>query len=246
MLWRARPALGRMPVWAAAALVWVVVQGLFGKYTVTLRLYPAVVTAHLLGGMVLLALLVAQLQSLQRSPPSHAARAATWVLVLVAVQIVLGGWVSTNYAVLACRGFPQCNGQWWPDADYSQGFTLLRELGRAGSGGYVDFNALVAIQMVHRGFALLVGIAVIALSIRLWGGERQDRRAAIGLLSLLAVQVFSGVSNVLLDWPLLAALLHTAGAATLVALLTSLACRPRAPASAAHTAIETGWQQRRA
>ena len=220
---RERRSIGA-PWWALAALVWVVVQGLFGKYTVTLRLYPAVVTAHLLGGMVLLALLVAQLQSLRRSPPSHAARAAAVVLALLALQIVLGGWVSSNYAVLACRGFPQCNGQWWPEADYAQGFTLLRELGRDGSGGYVDFNALVAIQMVHRVVALLVSVAVIALSIRLWRGAREDRRAAIWLLLLLAVQVFSGLSNVLLDWPLLAALLHTAGAAALVALLTSLAC----------------------
>ena len=92
------------------------------------------------------------------------------MLALLALQIALGGWVSSNYAVLACRGFPQCNGQWWPEADYAQGFTLLRELGRAGAEGYVDFKALVAIQMVHRGVALLVGVAVIALSIRLWRG----------------------------------------------------------------------------
>ena len=115
------------------------------------------VTAHLLGGMVLLALLVAQLQSLRRSPPSPAARAASAVvLALLVLQIALGGWVSSNYAVLACRGFPQCNGQWWPEADYAQGFTLLRELGRDGAGGYVAFEALVAIQMVHRAVALLV------------------------------------------------------------------------------------------
>lgn len=243
MLWRARQALDRAPWWAAVALVWVVVQGLFGKYTVTLRLYPAVVTAHLLGGMVLLALLIAQLQSLRRSPPSHAARASALVLALLALQIALGGWVSSNYAVLACRGFPLCNGQWWPEADYAQGFTLLRELGRAGSEGFVDFKALIAIQMVHRGAALLVSVAVIVLSVRLW---RENRRAAIGLLALLAVQVASGLSNVLLDWPLLAALFHTAGAAALVAVLTSLAIRRRAPSAAASRAAEAAWQHHRA
>ena len=245
MLWRARKALDRAPWWALAALVWVVVQGLFGKYTVTLRLYPAVVTAHLLGGMVLLALLVAQLQALRPSPPSFAARASAVVLALLALQIALGGWVSSNYAVLACRGFPLCNGQWWPEADYAQGFTLLRELGRAGSEGYVDFKALVAIQMVHRIAAVLVSIAVIALAVRLWRGGPEDRRAAAWLLALLAVQVLSGLSNVLLDWPLLAALLHTAGAAALVAVLTSLAMRRQARA-AAHPAAETAWQHRRA
>ena len=117
MLWRARAGArplrrcGRLRRWCGC---WC--RALFGKYTVTLRLYPAVVTAHLLGGMVLLALLMAQLRV---AAPALAAiarprAAAAWVLALVAVQIALGGWVSSNYAVLACRGFPQCNGQWWP------------------------------------------------------------------------------------------------------------------------------------
>ena len=247
VLWRARATHERAPLWALAALAWVLVQGLFGKYTVTLKLYPAVVTAHLLGGMVLLALLVAQVQSLQRAPPLQAARAATVVLALLALQIALGGWVSSNYAVLACRGFPQCNGQWWPEADYAQGFTLLRELGRGGSEGFVDFKALVAIQMVHRGVALLVSVAVIALSIRLWRGSAgKDRCAAIGLLALLAVQVLSGLSNVLLDWPLLAALLHTGGAAALVAVLMALAVRGRVHSTISRPAVEARWQQHRA
>jgi cytochrome c oxidase assembly protein subunit 15 len=246
MLWRARPALERAPLWAAAALVWVVVQGLFGKYTVTLKLYPAVVTAHLLGGMVLLALLVAQVQALRQLPPLRAASGAAAVLGLLALQIALGGWVSSNYAVLACRGFPQCNGQWLPEADYAQGFTLLRELGRAGSQGYVDFKALVAIQMVHRLAALAVCAALIALSVRLWrGGAGANRRAAINLLLLLAVQMLSGLSNVLLDWPLLAALLHTAGAAALVALLTSLASRARAQTTIMQPAGESRLLQHR-
>lgn len=242
VLWRARTTLGRAPWWALAALAWVLVQGLFGKYTVTLRLYPAVVTAHLMGGMVLLALLIAQLQSLQRAPPLPAARAAAAVLALVALQIALGGWVSSNYAVLACRGFPQCNGQWWPDADFAQGFMLLRELGRAADG-YVEFKALVAIQLVHRIVALLVVVAVTVLAARLWrGGRHRDRRAAWWLLSLLAVQVASGLSNVLLDWPLLAALLHTAGAAALVAVLTALACRGPLPAAAMRPRAEAALQ----
>jgi len=243
VLWRARATVGRAPWWATAALAWVVVQGLFGKYTVTLRLYPAVVTAHLLGGMVLLALLVAQLQSLQRAPPLPAARAAAAVLALVAVQIALGGWVSSNYAVLACRGFPQCNGHWWPEADFAQGFTLLRRLGQSAQG-YVEFDALVAIQQVHRIAALLVALAVIALALRLRRGGHADRRAAVWLLSLLALQVASGLSNVLLDWPLLAALLHTAGAAALVAVLTSLACRRTAPG--VQPATEAALQHHRA
>lgn len=239
LLWRARASLGRAPVYAVAALVWVLVQGVFGKYTVTLRLYPAVVTAHLLGGMVLLGLLMAQLESLRRAPRLTAASGAGFVLLLVAVQTALGGWVSSNYAVLACRGFPQCNGQWWPPADFAQGFTLLRELGRAGPDGYVSFEALVAIQMTHRAFAAAVVVAALALAWRLWhGGSQASRRAAALLTGVLALQVLSGLSNVLLDWPLLAALAHTSGAAALVALLVSLMFRAGAQGTASRVTVD--------
>jgi heme a synthase len=247
LLWRARGAHGRAPTYALAALAWVLVQGAFGKYTVTLRLYPAVVSAHLLGGMVLLGLLMAQLESLRQAPRLAAARGAGIVLLLLAAQIALGGWVSSNYAVLACRGFPQCNGQWWPPADFAAGFTLLRELGRAGPEGYVSFEALVAIQMAHRLFAVVVSVAVVVLTLRLWR-EASDpsRRAALLLGSLLLLQLLSGLSNVLLDWPLFAALAHTSGAAALVALLVSLMWRARAPAVPSRAAIDVPWRQRHA
>jgi len=246
VLWRSRRALGQAPMWAAAALAWVIVQGLFGKYTVTLRLYPAVVTAHLLGGMVLLALLVAQLQALRPAPTASSVRGAGIVLVLLAVQIALGGWVSSNYAVLACRGFPDCNGQWWPQADFAEGFTLLRELGRAGAQSYVAFDALVAIHLAHRVFALVLTAALITLATKLWRADRGVHRgSAAMLLALLALQIGSGLSNVLLDWPLLAALLHTAGAAALVVLLTSLACRTSGSVASARAAAAAGtWQHR--
>jgi cytochrome c oxidase assembly protein subunit 15 len=167
-----------------------------------------------------------QLEALRQAPRLPAARGAGWVLLLVALQVALGGWVSSNYAVLACRGFPQCNGQWWPPMDFVQGFTLLRELGRAGSQGYVSFEALVAIQMAHRMFAAVVMVAVLALAWRLWRAPQvAGRRTAALLVGLLVLQVLSGLSNVLLDWPLVAALAHSAGAAALVALLVALGCR---------------------
>jgi cytochrome c oxidase assembly protein subunit 15 len=256
VLWRARrqhgsapsrASLGGASAFAWAALVWVLVQGLFGKYTVTLRLYPAVVTAHLLGGMVLLGLLMAQLQVLRQAPRLPAARGAGWVLALVAAQIALGGWVSSNYAVLTCRGFPQCNGQWWPQADYAAGFTLLRELGRSGASGYLSFDALVAIQMVHRLFALVVVIAVLALAWRLWRDRgAAARRAAAMLVGLLVLQSLSGLSNVVLDWPMLAALLHTAGAAGFVALLVGLLLRSRPQPVRVGKAIDVALQRRHA
>lgn len=223
-------------LWASVTLVWVVVQGLFGKYTVTLKLYPAIVTAHLLGGMLLLALLMIQHEA-HRARPIRLRPAlmgmAVVVTVLLWLQMALGGWVSTNYAVLACSGFPTCNGAWWPPMDFEHGFTILRALGRGPDGGFLKMEALVAIHMAHRlvAYVLLVAIGVLA-----WMLNREAdpavRRAGRWMALLALAQLLSGLSNVVLGWPLVAALAHSAGAAALVALTTSLLARAshRAPA----------------
>lgn len=225
--WRERRRLPFSPWWPTSTLVWVVLQGLFGKYTVTLKLYPAVVTLHLLGGMALLGLLALQHEAFRRRPLAMAPplrRLALAGTALLGVQIALGGWVSSNYAVLACTGFPQCNGQWWPAMDFGHGFTLLRDLGHAGHGGLLPFEALVAVHMVHRLFAVVV---VLVLGWLAWRLRRTPalRRFGLGLAALLAAQVASGLSNVVLGWPLPAALGHSAGAAALVLLLTLLLAR---------------------
>ncbi len=236
--WRARRALPHSPAWGVATLVWVIVQGLFGKYTVTLKLYPAIVTAHLLGALVLLALLVVQHESFANRPlaPQPARAVQRWavpVLAAVGLQIALGGWVSTNYAVLACTGFPTCNGQWWPTMDAAHGFTILRELGRAGHGGYLPFEALVAVHMAHRLFALVAVLALAGLMACLWRlGDGTARGYARLLAGLLLWQVASGLSNIVLGWPIAAALAHSAGAAALVGVLVSLFARARAGAQA--------------
>ena len=225
--WFERKRLPLSPWWPTLTLVWVLVQGLFGKYTVTLKLYPAVVTLHLLGGLALLALLAVQHTRFQgrtlhlRPATRHLAVLAMAVLVL---QVATGGWVSTNYAVLACTGFPQCNGQWWPVMDFEHGFTLLRELGRTGQGGYLTLDALVAIQMVHRLCAVLATTALGWLAWRL-RAEGQGRGFGTALWALLGLQLLSGLSNVVLGWPLAAALAHSAGAAALVLLLTLVLAR---------------------
>ncbi|HSI57561.1 MAG TPA: COX15/CtaA family protein [Ideonella sp.] len=241
--WAGRRQLPHSWWWPAATLAWVIVQGAFGKFTVTLKLYPLIVTLHLLGGMVLLALLAIQREAYLDRPlalPEGLRRGVKAVLVLLTAQIALGGWVSTNYAVLACQGFPQCNGQWWPTMDFEHGFTLLRELGRAGHGGFLPAEALVAIHWVHRGFALVLAIALLVLVRALW---RQPgpaaRRFAKTLLALLALQLASGLGNVVLQWPLVAALAHTAGAAGLVLVSVSLAARCRRPASSSALAGRT-------
>jgi len=225
--WGGRRTLSLSPWWATATLAWVLVQGLFGALTVTWKLNPLIVTLHLLGGMGLLALLVAQHEVLRQRVlrwPAWAHRLLLVVLALLVLQIALGAWVSSNYAVLACSGFPQCNGAWWPDMDFGHGFTLRRELGRAGDGEFLPFQALVAIHMAHRLFAVVAGLALLALAHALWHRLGQ-RRAALAVAVLTLLQVASGLSNVVLGWPLAAALAHTAGAAALVGVLSSLLAR---------------------
>lgn len=236
--WLRRRELPHSPWLPTATLLWVIVQGLFGKFTVTLKLYPAIVTLHLLGGMFLLALLVLQYRRWHPRPlevSGATRRLGTLSTAAVWVQIALGGWVSTNYAVLACRGFPTCNAQWWPEMRWREGFELLRPLGeRAQGGGYLSFEALVGIHMTHRLFALILLGLLAAWAWRLW-----RERAAVGaapaawIASLALWQLASGLSNVVLGWPLLAALAHSAGAAALVAVSTSLVVSARQRAAAA-------------
>jgi cytochrome c oxidase assembly protein subunit 15 len=227
---------GRLPVspwWATATLVWVIGQGAFGALTVTMKLYPAIVTLHLLGGMGLLALLAAQAQRWEARPVllPRAWLAASWaVAALLAVQIALGGWVSTNYAVLACQDFPACQGSLWPTMDFRAGFALRRELGETKDGAYLPFAALTAIHYTHRLAAYVVLAALVGLAV---GLRRSAPRFALGLALLAVLQLASGLSNVVLGWPLVAAVAHTGGAAALVVVLTTLLARARTqPASA--------------
>jgi cytochrome c oxidase assembly protein subunit 15 len=229
--------------WPMVTLVWVCLQGAFGALTVTMKLFPAIVTLHLLGGMALLALLRAQSVAYELSAPESAGRIGVsalarrvlvGVVALLWIQIALGGWVSTNYAVLACSDFPTCQGSWWPDMDFAHGFTLWRELGMTQAGYGLPFAALTAIHYVHRLSAYVVFAGMGWLAWLLWSTPA-TRRIAKGLLLLAAWQFASGLTNVVLDWPLLAALAHIAGAAALVILTTGALASTRsvsAPAAA--------------
>jgi len=237
--WFKRRQLPHSPWWATATLIWVVVQGLFGKYTVTLKLYPAIVTAHLLGGLVLLSLLAVQHQAFRNRPLPLAAglrRAVLGAMAVVWLQVALGGWVSTNYAVLACHTFPDCNGQWWPAMDLGAGFSLLRDLGHTADGQLLPFEALVAIHWVHRLFAIAVLVVLGSLAWRLWRAGGAAGRFGLAIGALLLAQLATGLSNVLLQWPLSVALAHTAGAAALTAVLSTLWARARAAGSVPVTA----------
>jgi cytochrome c oxidase assembly protein subunit 15 len=226
------------PWWATATLVWVCAQGAFGALTVTLKLYPAIVTLHLLGGIGLLALLAVQGELALPRPmvlDNGTRRLLLAVAALTLLQVSLGGWVSTNYAVLACSDFPTCQGAWWPEMDFRHGFTLRRELGETRGGDFLPFAALTAIHYTHRLMAYAVFVALLWLAWRLHrSAQAAPRRAAFALIGVALWQLASGLGNVVLGWPLAAALAHTAGAAVLVALLAVLLVRT-APASLPET-----------
>ena len=228
--WRARAQIPISARWAWLTLAWVCLQGAFGAFTVTLKLFPAIVTLHLLGGMGLLALLRVQATRYQQAlgeaaqavPIDSALRTGMWLTaVLLCCQLALGGWVSSNYAVLACNEFPMCQNSWWPLMDFGQAFSLWRPLGLLPDGSHISFQALTAIHYTHRLFSLLVFGAVCLLAWRL-GGVSGLRPQARWLAALAAWQFISGLSNVVLDWPLAAALAHTGGAAGLVVVLSGL------------------------
>ncbi|GAD23671.1 heme A synthase [Acidovorax sp. MR-S7] len=219
--------LAHSPWWPTATLAWVCLQGAFGALTVTMKLFPAIVTLHLIGGVVLLALLcvqaVRQTLAARGAAPVALPRALRTLLavtvLLVAAQVVLGGWVSTNYAVLACTTFPQCQGSWWPDMAFGEGFQLWRPLGLLQDGSHISFAGLTAIHYAHRLAAYLVLplLALLAWRLVRAGALRDPARWLAGLALL---QFATGLSNVVLDWPLVAAVLHTGGAAALVVVLT--------------------------
>jgi heme a synthase len=233
------------PWWPSVTLLWVCLQGAFGALTVTMKLFPAIVTLHLLGGLVLLALLMAQAQRyrLAHEKPALAATISVFSqrtgcllmagFALLWLQIALGGWVSTNYAVLACTDFPTCQNSLWPAMEFKQGFTLWRELGTGPDGAVISFQALTAIHYLHRLVAYLVValLLVLAITLHRTPGFRRDTRWLAGLIAL---QVVTGVSNVVLGWPLLAAVLHTAGAGALVVLLTGLVFSSRRSTATVH------------
>ena len=211
----------------------VCLQGAFGAWTVTLKLQPVIVTIHLLLGMGLLALLVwyggrqnqliSPVRTLSGSPT--AMRKIRWLAgisaVLLVVQIALGGWVSTNYATLACTDFPLCGGKLVPDMDFEHGFTLWRELGKTAAGHYIPFAALTAIHWVHRNAGFIVALVAGYTAWRAWGNVVLHKTARYIAIVLVA-QIATGLATIYFSFPLTIAVLHNAGAALLVLLLTVL------------------------
>lgn len=199
--------------WAWVCLLVVLLQGLFGKWTVTLRLMPWIVTVHLLGGLTLLALLVLMQARLQQQAAWLTTKTRRLTVVaglLLLTQIALGGWTSSNYAGLACAGFPTCNGSWMPELDLANAFTFFRPLGYLPDGSLLSFPALQSIAWLHRWLAWLVVAAFFWLAWQLH--PRQPRLAWLWVL-LPSVQVALGIANVLTSLPLVLAVAHNGVAA---------------------------------
>jgi cytochrome c oxidase assembly protein subunit 15 len=242
--WRRSHDRAWQPLMPTLLFGFVCLQGAFGAWTVTMKLQPIIVTTHLLLGLALLALLVwlgAREDSLLRppAPDAHPAglrsvrRLALASAVVLAVQLFLGGWVSTNYATLACGDFPTCNGTFVPPMDVEHGFTLWRELGKTAAGHYLPFSALTAIHWVHRNFALAVVLVLGLTAWRAWphAGLRPTARK---IALVLVLQVLSGIATVFLNFPLAIAVIHNAGAALLVLLVTVLNYKAKYLLAVAH------------
>jgi len=214
--WRRR----RDAALATAIVLLVVLQATLGKWTVTMLLKPAIVTAHLLGGMTTLALLawLALAQwPLRPAPELRALRTpGPSALAALAVQIALGGWVSANYAALACPDLPLCRGQ---AMDFGNAFHVVRELGRTSEGELLPLAALTAIHWTHRVFALVALAAVLTAAVRAW---RLARPLALLVGVLVLAQFALGVANVAAGLPLALAAAHNAGAALVLVALVVL------------------------
>ena len=233
--WRKTHNVAYHPAMPLALFVFVLIQGAFGAWTVTLKLQPAIVTGHLLLGMALLSMLawMGGREDFLMKPPVlqrgadlvrrlRSLRALSLLAaVALTIQIALGGWVSTNYATMACDTFPLCQGQVVPELDFEHGFHLWRELGKTAAGHYLPFSALVAIHWVHRAFALVL---VIVLGLAVWRAWRLPglQATACRLALVMAVQLLTGIATVYFDFPLAIAVMHNAGAALLVLLVTML------------------------
>lgn len=228
-----------------ALLVLVVIQALFGMWTVTLKLWPQVVTAHLLGGFAtlsLLWLLVQRLGGWQWRLPAERLKAlkstALVVLVLLIVQIALGGWTTSNYAALACTDLPTCHGEWWPAANFTQGFNIFQHVGPNYLGGLLDGEARTAIHLSHRLGAIAVTLASLWLIWQLWSaGANFTRRAAVILAGMLVIQLTLGISNIVWVLPLPVAVAHNAGGALLLLVLVTINHRLRTAKLAANGSV---------
>ena len=211
-------------------LVLVCLQGAFGAWTVTLKLQPIIVSMHLILALILFSSMVWFAQRNDSKTISSKAQGKslpiTWIAfatITLLIQIFLGAWVSTNYAVLACPDFPTCMGAWYPNMDWQNAFFLWRDLGEAKSGGIIPMAALVTIHWTHRVGAIIASAVLLYVAVKaVRYPESKVQFWGKAIIAFLALQIATGISNVVFQWPLVAALLHTGGAAAILFCLVRL------------------------
>ena len=226
--WRNRRD-AQQPLKMPAFLVGLVVfQGLLGMWTVTLLLKPLIVSAHLIGGLTTMGLLWwMSLRSARTSRPAGERTLRTWAVLgfaVLSLQIMLGGWVSTNYAAVACPDFPTCQASFWPHMDFKDAFVLWRGLGIDYEGGVLAHPARVAIHFTHRLGAVLAALILgfVAIKALRTGQSREVRVAGGALAAALVTQLFLGPIMVLKTFPLPLATAHNAVAALLLLSMIAL------------------------
>ena len=228
LAWKSENRQAGFRLTTAILLVLILFQAALGMWTVTLKLWPIVVMSHLMGGLATFSMLLwltfrsgplKPLQGLMRMKPLIITG-----LFLLVIQLALGGWTSANYSALACPDFPTCQGEMWPDSNFSEGFVLWREIGVDYEGGVLDLPSRVAIHMAHRSGALIVFIVLGWLAFRLLR-DTQTRNGAYMLSTLLAAQITLGILNVVLYLPLSNAVAHNGVGALLLAMMISLLYR---------------------
>lgn len=217
----------------AFLLAFIILQGLFGMWTVTLKLWPQVVTSHLLGGFTtfsLLCLLTVRLANRPWQFPTKVvdkiSRYRNWCvlgLLIVIVQVALGGWTTSNYAAVACPDLPTCQNQWLPPMDFAQGFNILQHIGPNYLGGTMDNDARVAIHFAHRVGAIVTTVYLLVLAALLLRiGARQATVIAITMTIVLCLQVLLGLGNIVFQFPVNVAVAHNLGGALLLVTLVVL------------------------
>lgn len=216
-------------------LMLVTFQALLGMWTVIWLVKPVIVMSHLLGGLTTFSLLTVLAwwttpNAMRLHVDAPALRRWLWVgLVLLAIQIALGGWVAANYAALACGlDFPTCKGEWWPATDFAEGFVLWRGIGVDYEGGVLDAAARAAIQLTHRIGALVVAGYFVLLGFRL-AFTPGFRGSGVLLLVLLVAQVALGIANVVMGLPLYVATAHLLVAVLMLFTVVTLLARLRSP-----------------
>ncbi len=208
----------------------VCLQGAFGMWTVTLKVHPVFVTLHLLFGLLTLSLIwlmwLKQVYGAMKPNriPANLRRLAPIAIVVVILQIALGGWVSTNYAALHCTDFPTCQGEYWPEMDFADAFNVFLPIGPDYEGGHLDNTSRVTIHMTHRIGAIVTFLFVLLLCVRCYftGKHALIRKSGAIAFALLLTQIGLGISNVIFSLPMAVAVAHNGVAALLLLTLIAI------------------------